>query len=74
MFLNQGIKAVRGEDSWDPCVPHNKPKQAPIFQEVIRKIVTCTHTVPYQGTRELTMKYYLTLTLTDILAIRFLHI
>lgn len=43
MFVNQGIKAVRGEASWDPCVLRNKlnvkQKAASIegFQKVIRK-------------------------------------
>lgn len=27
MFLNQQIKAVRGEASWDPSVPDNKPNE-----------------------------------------------
>lgn len=27
MFLNQQIKAVRGEASWDPSVPDSKPNE-----------------------------------------------
>lgn len=47
MFLNQGIKVVRGDGSWDPSVPHNKTNvtQEAASIKFSKKVITKTITL-----------------------------